>query len=787
MGQTSNPIFNDGFAKTIADVDVILRKKCVPGKSDAKRLVGDLKNAKEFPRARKLLGLVRENCESLPDIADYRRWLRQNHALCTYKDSDNSSELALRQALKILDSAPKEEQLATTTYQETLGLAGAIYKRLWEIEGKLDDLQNAIDYYLRGWAGGVGYNCYTGINAAFVLDLLAAELAGGGEQIAHAKDGLLAQAREIRQKILDYLEKKLPEKPNKDDWWRVVTAAEAAFGLGQYDCAGVWFEKAKAVSEKFKVSDWEWESTFTQMAYLVRLHEKFPALFFPAQVAKGEISIPRKVLVDFIGERKCAFSLLRGKVGLALSGGGYRAALFHIGTLARLAELDLLRHVEVLSCVSGGSIIGAAYYLRLQTVLENCPDENIPQENYIKIVHALIQDLLELTSFNIRNRAFFASLLWLYSPTSLLGEILDKRFLRPITGCKKPVALDDLKIVPMGFSGVFHPRRNNWDRQNKVPMLLLNATTVNTAHNWQFTASWMGEPPASIDKDIDSTERLRRMYLHNEVPATYRKFPLGLAVAASAAVPMLFPAISLEGLYPGRKVRLVDGGVYDNQGLFGLMEQDCTVALISDASGHLAVEPRPPGWLPGMIWRLTDMFMDVTRRDSYRLLVRRQQNNRQRHRMFVHMKRGLQGTTVDWVGGSPPEEYAEVKSVKQPVLPPEIQRHLADLRTDLNTFSQDEAHSLMLAGYCLTKDAIADDLKEFLLPDATRQEWSFFTIAERMNPLNPGYRALAKHLELGRCRFWFTKLLYSRHWSIKWGVGLVLFCLSWNVIIASFR
>ena len=52
------------------------------------------------------------------------------------------------------------------------------------------------------------------------------------------------------------------------------------------------------------------------------------------------------------------------KTGLALSGGGLRASLFHIGVLGRLAELDLLRQVDVISTVSGGSIIGAYYYLR---------------------------------------------------------------------------------------------------------------------------------------------------------------------------------------------------------------------------------------------------------------------------------------------------------------------------------------------------------------------------------------------------------------------------------------
>ena len=56
-------------------------------------------------------------------------------------------------------------------------------------------------------------------------------------------------------------------------------------------------------------------------------------------------------------------SVFRGKLGIGLSGGGFRASLFHIGFFARLAELDLLRHVEVLSGVSGGSIFGAYYYL----------------------------------------------------------------------------------------------------------------------------------------------------------------------------------------------------------------------------------------------------------------------------------------------------------------------------------------------------------------------------------------------------------------------------------------
>ncbi|MFV2057835.1 MAG: patatin-like phospholipase family protein, partial [Thiohalomonadales bacterium] len=53
--------------------------------------------------------------------------------------------------------------------------------------------------------------------------------------------------------------------------------------------------------------------------------------------------------------------ITESRLGLSLSGGGFRASFFHLGTLARMAEHGMLRHVEVISTVSGGSIVGAAY------------------------------------------------------------------------------------------------------------------------------------------------------------------------------------------------------------------------------------------------------------------------------------------------------------------------------------------------------------------------------------------------------------------------------------------
>src|SRR5947207_3036548 len=54
------------------------------------------------------------------------------------------------------------------------------------------------------------------------------------------------------------------------------------------------------------------------------------------------------------------------KIALSFSGGGARAAGFHMGTLLYLDHIDLLRNVTILSSVSGGSFVNAKYALTLK-------------------------------------------------------------------------------------------------------------------------------------------------------------------------------------------------------------------------------------------------------------------------------------------------------------------------------------------------------------------------------------------------------------------------------------
>jgi predicted acylesterase/phospholipase RssA len=56
---------------------------------------------------------------------------------------------------------------------------------------------------------------------------------------------------------------------------------------------------------------------------------------------------------------------LVGNIGLCMSGGGYRAAAFHLGTLAYLQHLDLSSQIKALSTVSGGTFTGVKYVISL--------------------------------------------------------------------------------------------------------------------------------------------------------------------------------------------------------------------------------------------------------------------------------------------------------------------------------------------------------------------------------------------------------------------------------------
>src|SRR5208282_3950933 len=176
--------------------------------------------------------------------------------------------------------------------------------------------------------------------AAFVLDQLADIEAADG---APSVQGRRAEAKTIRERLVEVLSEMRTSNPKLErNWWFLVTLAEAHFGLGvygggHYGEAGRLLNQAKGLGN---IPDWEFRSTARQLATLCQLQH--PGTSSPDDPAAKAAS---DVLEAFLGSAAARESAFLGKVGLALSGGGFRASLFHIGVLAKLAEMDVLRRV----------------------------------------------------------------------------------------------------------------------------------------------------------------------------------------------------------------------------------------------------------------------------------------------------------------------------------------------------------------------------------------------------------------------------------------------------------
>jgi predicted acylesterase/phospholipase RssA len=697
--------------------------------------------------------------------------LRQQQALATSRDLDLPSTRH-QEALAILE---RTADLGTTQDQETLGIAGGILKRWWELDGNVRHLERSLAFYRRAYRAGIADdNGYTAINTAFLLDLLAAldaEDARTAGTAAPNDDPRRSEAERIRREITETLPS-LPDEPGKawleNAWWFHATLAEAYFGLEDYERARASLERANAC----EVHAWQFESTIRQLATLAQLRAGGVGRLDRRALHASE---PAQFVTDFLGAAAAegALSARLGKIGLALSGGGFRASLFHIGVLAKLAELDVLRRVEVLSCVSGGSIVGAHYYLKVRELLRRKSDDEVTQDDYVRLVRELADEFLTGLQSNIRCRGALnpiTHLRTIVSPdhtTRTIGALFERELYSKVADGEgdRERWLTDLFVHPKGVAEGFEPKRHNWLRRAKVPMLVLNATTLNTGHNWQFTASWMGEPPAGSENPADRNDILRRMY-YSEAPEPHNRIRLGHAVAASACVPGLFNPIVLRGLYGqtngsrlAMTIRLVDGGVHDNQGIASLVEQACSVMFVSDASGQMGTQDDPAGGPTAVPLRSSSILMARVRGAQYDDLVARLRASVLRGLVFVHMKQELPLRVVDWTDTDDPSEGERPKPTSYGISR-KIQRLLASVRTDLDAFNDAEGYALMTSGYKITGAEFDRVLGDFPT-SRVEEEWPFLAVEPLMRPNAQNPAQLEELLRVSRERF-FKLLRLSR-------------------------
>lgn len=265
------------------------------------------------------------------------------------------------------------------------------------------------------------------------------------------------------------------------------------------------------------------------------------------------------------------------RIGLSLSGGGYRAAAFHLGTLKKLHALQLLEKVEVISTISGGSIIGAYYCLHKDdfAFFEQSFYTSLQQRNLIRGVlfsTAILPLLLVVLIFLV------PTIYLLFSAWAWISPILFIIMIAVLFSYQFKLFQVSQQIETL-YDRFFYQHRS-LDSLPESPKLVIGSTNLETARLFTFSKTEM----------LDSTYTQK----NSAIRFTTKDFPLSRAVAASSAVPFAFTPITIDPIFfedstDSTKIHplLVDGGVYDNQGIHKLVQTgayQCNHIISSDAS-----------------------------------------------------------------------------------------------------------------------------------------------------------------------------------------------------------
>ena len=280
------------------------------------------------------------------------------------------------------------------------------------------------------------------------------------------------------------------------------------------------------------------------------------------------------------------------KIGIALSGGGVRAAVFHLGLLGRLAEDGLLEKITRISTVSGGTLVTGLIY--------SIAGNKWPTSDFY-LNKCLVRTRHYLTRTDIQRGALLSGG---FRPKDLIHRRA-KLISRSMQDC-------------WGISGSLNdvPFEPRW---------VLNATTYESGKNWRFIPQQrMGD------------------YVVNYVEKP--SIPLTDAMAASAAYPSLigplvlntkkFSWFKFEGgkqipTQPRfKKLHLWDGGVYDNLGVEALFkiqdndkyQDDSNFLIVSDASNAIEIKKHSI-WLWKRAYRLMTAAIDQVRSLRARVLI----------------------------------------------------------------------------------------------------------------------------------------------------------------------
>ncbi|TWT37064.1 Patatin-like phospholipase [Posidoniimonas corsicana] len=226
------------------------------------------------------------------------------------------------------------------------------------------------------------------------------------------------------------------------------------------------------------------------------------------------------------------------RIGLALSGGGFRATLYHLGMVRWLRDAGLLTSVSHITSVSGGSVLAAHLALNWDRY---CGDE--------KDFDAAANELVDFVQLDVRNR-----ILRRYPFTLAGGAALRMVGMKPKRRLTRTMLLERHYRRRLFGDTCLH-------QLPRSPELHILCTNLSGGGLSSFTRDGLlMEERGAGGRSI--------MRLHEVGLAT-----VPMAVAASSAFPGFFPPLELTaetvGATPGefQTQFFTDGGVYDNLGI----------------------------------------------------------------------------------------------------------------------------------------------------------------------------------------------------------------------------
>jgi NTE family protein len=340
---------------------------------------------------------------------------------------------------------------------------------------------------------------------------------------------------------------------------------------------------------------------------------------------------------DFLQARK-----LEDSIGLCLSGGGYRAMIYHVGALIRLNELGFLPRLAEVASVSGGSITSGVLALRWSQLKF---DERGRAANLDEL---LVRPILRFAEEGIDIRAILYGLLPGRSAADSLIRAYDRHLF-------DGASLQDI---------------------TDFPRFTFMATNLQTSSGWRFAKSYAADYRVGmIDK-----------------PA----LPLAQVVAASSAFPPFLSPVRIDLSREAVRATqgadlhrdpfistavLSDGGVYDNLGLERVWKR-CRTILVSNAGRTIPEVGRPTGRWVGQTLRTLSLIQQQAEHSRRRILFG-MANAGQREVAYWSIDAG---STLYGLSDALPLSLNEAKTA-------------AAMRTRLNPFSTAEQLLLLRAGY----------------------------------------------------------------------------------------